>query len=194
MNALAGFDRAIVSAEPGTTRDVVTFRSAISGWPVDWVDSAGLREPTDAIEAAGIALAADAHCRADLVLVILDRSEPLSAADLDLIAAFPGGIRVANKSDLPASWPASSRSAIEISATTGDGIPALLAAVARRLVPDIPPAGVGVPFRPRHVASLRAARRRLLRGRPDLAAGIVRRLLGGSVGDRDGLPPSPRVA
>ena len=56
INALVGYERAIVFAEPGTTRDVVTAGTAVDGWPIELADTAGLRESTDPLEAAGIAL------------------------------------------------------------------------------------------------------------------------------------------
>src|SRR5205814_9029049 len=66
LNALAGYRRAIVDPSPGTTRDVVTVRTALDGWPVELADTAGLRAPGDPLEAAGIALARARQRDADL--------------------------------------------------------------------------------------------------------------------------------
>ncbi len=81
INALAGYQRAIVSAQPGTTRDVVTTTTAIAGWPVQLADTAGLRDSADALESAGVALAADALSAADLVIAVHDISRGLAAGE-----------------------------------------------------------------------------------------------------------------
>ena len=175
MNALAGYERAIVDPTPGTTRDVVTAPTALDGWPVELADTAGLRSSADPIEAAGVALARARQAEADLVLLVLDRSEPLTGADFALISDLPGAIRLANKADLPAAWDEAGMGALAISAERGDGIEDLIAATARRLVPEPPPPGAGVPFRAAQVRRLTRARRLLAGGRGEAAA---RALLG----------------
>ena len=73
VNALAGFSRSIVSAEPGTTRDVLETRIVLDGWEIDLIDTAGLREPDEvasATERAGIERALAAAVTADLVLQV----------------------------------------------------------------------------------------------------------------------------
>jgi tRNA modification GTPase len=164
LNALAGYDRAIVDPTPGTTRDVVTVRTAFDGWPVELADTAGLRPSDDPIEASGIALARARHGQADLVVLVLDRSEPLTDADHALIAAHPAALAVANKADLPAAWDPEALAALPVSAERGDGIAALAAALGRRLVPDPPPPEAGVPFRPGQVRHLEEAERALATG------------------------------
>jgi tRNA modification GTPase len=72
INAIAGFERAIVSPLPGTTRDVVTVSTAIDGWPVQLADTAGLRAAGDHLESAGMELAAKAIAAADLVIFVED--------------------------------------------------------------------------------------------------------------------------
>ncbi|WP_435017730.1 GTPase [Tundrisphaera sp. TA3] len=144
LNALAGYDRAIVDPTPGTTRDAVSVRAAFDGWPVELIDTAGLRATDDAIEAEGVARARSIHGAADLVVVVLDRSEPIGPADREILARHPGALVAANKSDLPAAWEAEGPGALPISAERGDGIEALVAAMAGRLVPESPPPGAGV--------------------------------------------------
>lgn len=178
LNALAGFDRAIVAAQPGTTRDVVTARTAFDGWPVELADTAGLRPTLDPLEAAGVALARDRHAGADLVVLVLDRSEPLTPTDLALIEALPTALVVASKADLPPAWPASDRSALPVSAPRGDGLDALVATIARRLVAEPPPPGGGVPIRPEQVEALTAARRHLARADLEAAARSLAPLAG----------------
>ena len=164
LNALTGYDRAIVDATPGTTRDVVTARTALEGWPVELADTAGLRPSDDPIEASGVALARARQGEADLVLVVLDRSEPLTDIDRAIVSEQARGLIVANKCDLPAAWSPADLDAVAVSAQHGDGIEELVATVARRLVPDAPPPSRGVPFRASQVRRLRAARDALVAG------------------------------
>jgi tRNA modification GTPase len=104
LNALVGFDRAIVDPTPGTTRDIVTSTTAFDGWPVELGDTAGLRAARDAIEAEGVERALASQRAADLILLVLDRSEPLTDQDRSLIAEYPAALIVANKVDLPSAW------------------------------------------------------------------------------------------
>lgn len=149
LNALAGYARAIVAPTPGTTRDAVTARTAFDGWPVELVDTAGVREAEDDVERSGVERALRERARADLTLLVLDRSRPLAPED----AAPPGDgvLIVVSKADLPAAWePAEvfdGRAFQVVSAETGEGLETLGAAIARTLVAAPPPPGAGVPFR-----------------------------------------------
>lgn len=176
LNAIAGYERAIVDPTPGTTRDVVTVRTAVTGWPIELADTAGLRESSDPIESSGVMLARSRQAAADLVLLVLDRSEPLTAADRIALATLPAALVVANKSDLPAAWE-SPAGPLAVSALEGTGIESVLSALASRLVPEPPPPGAGVPFRPRQVNRLRRARLLLASGRIDGAIRGLRGLL-----------------
>ena len=167
LNALAGYDRAIVDPTPGTTRDVVTAVAAFDGWPVELADTAGLRSTVDPIEAEGVARARDRQRRADLVLVVLDRSEPIDDHDRGILREHPEGLVVANKSDLPGLWDEASLGALLVSPERGDGIDRLVEAVAARLVPEAPPAGSGLPFRRLHLRRLMAIRACFRSGRED---------------------------
>jgi tRNA modification GTPase len=80
MNALIGYQRAIVFDQPGTTRDVLAAETAVDGWPVRFTDAAGLRTADDELEAAGVELARQALARADIVVWVLDAST-LAPAD-----------------------------------------------------------------------------------------------------------------
>jgi tRNA modification GTPase len=157
LNALAGYDRAIVDPTPGTTRDVVTARLALDGWPVELADTAGLRASDDPIEAAGVASARARQGEADLVVLVLDRSEPLTDADRALIETHACALVVANKADLAAAWQPDSPEVLTVSAERGDGIGHLASAIARRVVPDPPLPGAGVPFRPAQVRRINEA-------------------------------------
>jgi tRNA modification GTPase len=161
LNALLGYDRAIVDPTPGTTRDVVATGTAFGGWPVALSDTAGLRESDDPIEVEGVERARADHRVADLVLLVLDRSEPLTEEDHRLTADHPRALVVANKADLPAAWDSD---ALAVSAARGDGIQRLAAEIGHRLVPDPPPAGSAIPFRVRQVRRLRLIRDAIRRG------------------------------
>jgi len=100
LNALLGYSRAIVHPQPGTTRDVVTAATALDGWPVQLVDTAGWRQSADPLEQAGIRLACQQAQQADLVLVVADLSQPWTETDAAFCRAFPGALVVYNKCDL----------------------------------------------------------------------------------------------
>jgi tRNA modification GTPase len=138
FNQLAGFERAIVTPSPGTTRDLLSERVDLAGLAVTVVDTAGVREGAEAIEQEGIARARAAAGQAELVVLVLDRSRPLEQADEDVLVATRHQPRVTaiNKCDLPAAWALDGRfaNAVEISAVTGEGMRELRAAIARALV------------------------------------------------------------
>ncbi len=103
FNQLVERERAIVTATPGTTRDLVSETVAIGGIPVKLVDTAGLRRALDEAESIGIRKSMEALADADLVLVVLDLSQPRTAEDQELLAqvAQRPAVIVENKCDLP---------------------------------------------------------------------------------------------
>ncbi len=103
LNQLLGHDRAIVSPIAGTTRDTIEETANIRGLPVVFIDTAGLREARDEIEAEGIRRSRESLAKAELILHVLDASEPLTGADETYLAEFAGKKRifVLNKIDLP---------------------------------------------------------------------------------------------
>ncbi len=95
LNRLAGYEAAIVTPIPGTTRDVLRERIAIDGLPLHVLDTAGLRESADAVEAEGIRRAHHEISRADRVLFVVDAAEPAAVAGIDAdLAALPQGVPV----------------------------------------------------------------------------------------------------
>ncbi len=128
LNILLAEERAIVTPIPGTTRDTVEEEAAIGGIPVRLIDTAGLREPSDLVEEAGVQRTKTAIERADLLLLMIDSSTPRTAEDLRLLQRDweKPTILVLNKCDLPRvikpiefdHW--SGR--YEISAKTGEGL------------------------------------------------------------------------
>jgi tRNA modification GTPase len=171
LNALAGYQRAIVSPLPGTTRDVVTFTTAIDGWPVEFADTAGLRTASDELESAGVALAERALVDADLVILVSDVSTETDT-EMEIAScasAVARSIHVHNKIDLvPLIERASSqlkspnaqseiRNPQLLSALTGEGIAELIVAIGKALIPVAPPPGTAVPFTAALIAGLDVA-------------------------------------
>ena len=178
FNALAGFSRAIVDPAPGTTRDVVSLRTSVGGWPIELADTAGIRSTRDAVERLGIERTRNEQRQADLVLLVVDRSEPLQAIDRELIATTDRAVLAANKSDLPPAWFLEPQSRelgpiVTISAEHGDGIPGLVEMIVKRLVHDPPPPSSAVPFRREQVDAICQARARLLAGDHRVAARLA---------------------
>jgi tRNA modification GTPase len=103
LNQLLGHDRAIVSPIPGTTRDTIEETANIRGLPVVFIDTAGLREARDEIEAEGIRRSRESLAKAELILHVLDAGELLTVADEIYLAEFASKKRilVRNKTDLP---------------------------------------------------------------------------------------------
>lgn len=133
LNALAGREAAITSPHPGTTRDVIELRYDLGGIPVVFLDTAGLRETADAVEAEGVARARARAEAADLRLLLEAPDAPAEALGEALLR--PGDLRRATKGDLTGAAGA-------ISAATGDGLPALLAEIEARLADRIPKEGL----------------------------------------------------
>jgi len=104
FNRLVERERAIVTATPGTTRDLVTERISLDGIPLELVDTAGLREGLGEAEQMGIARSREALADAALVLVVLDATEALNDEERGLLEAVKGrpALVVVNKSDLAA--------------------------------------------------------------------------------------------
>jgi tRNA modification GTPase len=146
FNRLVERERAIVTAHPGTTRDTVSETVAIGGIPVELVDTAGIRTALDEAESIGIKKSMEALADADLVLVVVDRTQPQNEEEdqklLHQVEARPA-IIVENKSDLrsPSEEASSQRRdgrlpRLQTSALTGEGIPALRAAILNQIAGD----------------------------------------------------------
>lgn len=168
FNALLNANRAIVTAIPGTTRDLLTERADIGGITLSLIDTAGVRETTDIVEREGVARAKAAVGVADLTIVLLDRSRPLSMDDRELIGITTDRPRVVawNKIDLPPSLPLAPLDPIEavaISATTGAGIDGLIAAIGKALGASDPTRDHPQVTNVRHTVLLERAREALTR-------------------------------
>jgi tRNA modification GTPase len=150
FNRLVERERAIVTAQPGTTRDLVSETVAIGGIPVQLVDTAGIRRALDEAESIGIRKSMEALADADLVLVVLDASQPVSEEDRELLNQVQGrsALVVQNKADLAGrcgdgrlARPAERSSAafIPTSALTGEGISELRAQILHHITGSTAP-------------------------------------------------------
>jgi tRNA modification GTPase len=141
FNRLVERERAIVTSTPGTTRDLVSETVAIGGIPVKLIDTAGIRRALDEAESIGIRKSMEALADADLVLVVLDSSQPASAEDSELLNHVNGrlAILVQNKSDITSpqfAVPSSQLASLRTSAITGQGIPELRQEILRHVGGD----------------------------------------------------------
>ena len=129
MNALARRESAIVTAIPGTTRDLLREEILLNGLPVELIDTAGLRQAGDAVEAEGIARARHILHSAQLILLVADASVGWQAEDEVILRDLPEGPRriIWNKSDLVSAPPPTpaGEAAVALSAQTGAGLDAL---------------------------------------------------------------------
>ncbi|MEW6262494.1 MAG: tRNA uridine-5-carboxymethylaminomethyl(34) synthesis GTPase MnmE [Thermodesulfobacteriota bacterium] len=143
LNALARAEKAIVTDQPGTTRDVIEAEIMLEGLPLTLVDTAGLgRRPRDEAEEIGQRRAEARLSRSDLVLLILDLSRPLDEEDRRIFQAVPADrtVMVLNKNDLKACFTEGEALAwlgqapvARISALTGQGLTELVRLIAGRI-------------------------------------------------------------
>jgi tRNA modification GTPase len=149
LNALLGFDRAIVTAIPGTTRDTLEESVVLGGVRLRLSDTAGLRGTDDPVESLGVDRALRAAAESALVLAVFDGTEPLADVDEETLAAAkdaPRAIAVVNKSDLPqildsSALAAAFTSVVTVSALDGTGLEALGRAVSALFPLPEAPAG-----------------------------------------------------
>lgn len=181
FNALLGFERAIVTHLPGTTRDTLSEGLSIEGIPLTLVDTAGIRETEDLVEKIGVERTKSAIADADLIVAVVDSQSPLSGEEKALFEQFPIDLFVINKCDLPGAMtvealqPVSGEMpVVRASALTGDGMAELreaihhhLAAGARTGIED------AIITNERHYAALEQALASLKQARQDLAAGFT---------------------
>ncbi len=161
LNKLAGYEAAIVTEIPGTTRDLLRENITINGMPVHVVDTAGLRAHGDAIEKEGIRRARAELEIADRALLVIDGDEAI-AKDDELYAELPAGLAVTlvhNKIDLrdrnPAIVEKNGQTAIHLSALTGDGVELLRQHL--RAAAGFTGQGGSMSARRRHLDALRTA-------------------------------------
>lgn len=164
LNQLLGHDRAIVSPIAGTTRDTIEETASIRGLPFNFIDTAGLREGGDVIEAEGIRRSRASLATAEVILHVLDLSEPLTRDDEAHLAEFAEkkSLLVLNKVDLPRRLVLPSNlaaPALEVCCVTGAGLEALKDALKAAVwAGDIKAEMLQVMINSRHEHALQRAR------------------------------------
>jgi len=155
LNALLGSDRAIVSSVPGTTRDTVEESIVLAGFPIRLIDTAGLRPSTDPVEQEGIQRTRTAAEQADMVIALIDRTQPKDPCESEWTRFNGKLLRVLTKSDLPASFSGEGQ---PVSAKTGEGLEQFRQTVARRLAGDfLAPGSEEIAVNTRHAEALQKA-------------------------------------
>lgn len=167
LNRLLGYDRAIVSEQPGTTRDTLEELVNLRGIPIRFFDTAGLRESSDEIELAGIARTEKSIAGADLLLEVFDRSVPKPPGLSDDATEQPR-IVLLNKSDLTEHPDWQSADALRICCLSADGLKGLEEAIVKKISQKHLRAESGVAINARHRDCLRRALTSC-----DLAAGTM---------------------
>lgn len=175
LNRLAGHDAAIVTDIPGTTRDVLRERIVLDGLPVLILDTAGLRETDDVVEAAGVQRAWAALAEAEVVLHVHAADTAIDDTADDALANRlpPTATRVMvwNKCDVTGAPPGlRPDGGVTLSAQTGEGLDALIARL-RELAGLADGAGDGFSARRRHLLAIDAALSTLAQARDGMAAG-----------------------
>jgi tRNA modification GTPase len=182
LNTLTGKKRAIVTDIPGTTRDLITGTINIRGIPVNIMDTAGIRKPHNIIEKEGIDLVWENLSTADLIIILLDGSKPLTKEDTEIFAGIPtkNYLVAINKMDLPPSWETDEinqllpqNKIMKISAKYGSGIEELKNAIWADTGADKEEnAGQVMITNMRHKLALEKALRNIESARENIAGGI----------------------
>lgn len=175
LNALTGEDRAIVTPIAGTTRDTVEAQADLGGVCVTLIDTAGIREAFDPVEAIGVARSREALAGADLVLMVLDAAEGITDEDRELLEQTRDAQRiiVVNKSDLCDTIPAmENEKIVAVSAQTGAGMDRLEGMVAELCGTGAVQPGEVVLTRTRHRDAVRRAQQALAEARGVLEMGF----------------------
>ena len=177
LNALLGYDRAIVTAVPGTTRDTIEEKLRIGRLTLRLVDTAGIRETEDEVERLGVERSRAAVEQAQLVLAVIDGSAPLTAEDEEILRraeSAPRALIVRSKADLspvPGALP-TSLPVLSVSALTGEGLDDLQKAIEDLYPLPSVPAGE-ILTNARHAEAVSRALEALLSARSAMAEGCL---------------------
>lgn len=182
LNALLREKRAIVTDIPGTTRDIIEEYVNIGGVPLKIIDTAGIRDTADVVEQIGVERAKALVDQADLILLLLDSSTPLSPEDRSVLELLPGkqAIVLINKSDLPASLEmeevekyTTGRLVLKISVAKEEGLAALEQAIVDMVYAgQVSQTEAAFVNNVRHSAALRIALERLSDAEATIEAGM----------------------
>lgn len=144
LNALLGYDRAIVTAIPGTTRDTIEEKLRIGRLTLRLIDTAGIRDTDDEVERLGVERSRTAMSKAELVIAVVDGSGEITDEDREVIAqaeAAPKGIVVLSKRDIaePDAEITTALPVVSLSSVTGDGMDELERVIAEQFpLPEVP--------------------------------------------------------
>lgn len=144
LNALLGYDRAIVTAIPGTTRDTIEEKLRIGRLTLRLIDTAGIRDTDDEVERLGVERSRAAMSKAELVIAVVDGSGEITDEDREVIAqaeAAPKGIVVLSKRDIaePDTEITTALPVVSLSSVTGDGMDELERVIAEKFpLPEVP--------------------------------------------------------
>lgn len=179
LNCLLQSDRAIVTDVPGTTRDVLEEWISLKGVPVCLVDTAGIRETEDRVEQIGVTKARSYMDKADITVVVIDRSRPLSEEDKGILASTTdkNALIVLNKLDLPAVVSEGDlrdyhHPVLSISASTGEGLEALKDQLLEQALPRTNQSGSALLTNTRHIELVRQSREALNRALTTMEDGM----------------------
>ena len=178
LNALAGYDRVIVTDIPGTTRDTVEEVVKVGGVKLRLIDTAGIRETEDTVEAIGVERSRKAVENADMVIFVCDGSKPLTEEDeaiIDLCCDRENAVALINKSDLGQVVDASDLPfmyVIEICANTGEGLDQFTDVVETLFEGDLPCDG-SVLTNARQYDAIRRAHEAMVRSIKNLRLGLT---------------------
>lgn len=166
LNRLSGEEAALVSSIPGTTRDLIRQQIQLQGVPLHIIDTAGLRKSDDVVENMGIERTQQTLHRADLILLVLDASQGITAQDQLILDELPDDIPrflVFNKDDLISGRPErrDKEAVIHVSAKTGAGLEELRAMLLKAVGWRVQESGVFM-ARERHLRALQTAQKHLL--------------------------------
>ena len=178
LNALAGYERVIVTEVAGTTRDTVEETVMLGSTRLRLIDTAGIRQTDDKIEAIGVDRSRKAVADADLVIYVCDGSQPLTDEDrsvIELCADMPKSIALINKSDLgkavlPSDLPF--MTVIPVCAKTGDGLDSLADVVDEMFASSAPCDG-SILTNPRQFDAIRRAYEAMLRALQSMMLGLT---------------------
>lgn len=137
INALVGFSRSVVFDQPGTTRDVVTVQTALDGWPIEFSDTAGIRDADESLESQGIEKALSKIQLADLLIVVADARIGVTQFEEQILQSHDNAMVVINKIDL-LNDQSKSQNHFAVSATAKLGVEKLSTEIVKRLIPDLP--------------------------------------------------------
>ena len=177
INRLLGYSRLIIHDQPGTTRDLVCTDTAVEGWPIQLVDTAGLRDSDDDLEREGVRLAQREIKQADHVLLVFDGAQLWENEHQQLVETMNEATVVHNKIDTMVRCLDTRPHGLKTSALLGTGIDLVMETIVRKIVPQPPPPGVAIPITAALTQRVRNAQQALKASQLTLASQHLRGFL-----------------